>query len=103
MLISEMMKDPNHVLWDDVNTPEKENLTDILERSLKHYPLIVELFDMIPDKWTWGKLHTITYPTNVLGEAVINFNKLSKCWTGRSWWVIFCNKLYRLGFLVIKK
>jgi penicillin amidase len=70
----EMMKDPNHVLWDDINTPEKENLTDILERSLSIADaLIVELFDTSDsDKWTWGKLHTITYPTNFLGEAGIS-------------------------------
>ena len=70
----EMMKDPNHVLWDDINTPEKENLTDILERSLSiSDALIVELFDTSDsDKWTWGKLHTITYPTNFLGEAGIS-------------------------------
>ena len=70
----EMMKDPNHVLWDDVNTSEKENLTDILERSLSIADsLIVELFDTSDtDKWTWGKLHTITYPTNFLGEAGIS-------------------------------
>ena len=70
----EMMKDPNHVLWDDINTPERENLTDILERSLSIADaLIVELFDTSDsDKWTWGKLHTITYPTNFLGEAGIS-------------------------------
>ena len=70
----EMMKDPNHVLWDDINTPEKENFTDILERSLSIADaLIVELFDTSDsDKWTWGKLHTITYPTNFLGEAGIS-------------------------------
>ena len=70
----EMMKDPNHLLWDDVNTSEKENLTDILERSLSIADsLIVELFDTSDtDKWTWGKLHTITYPTNFLGEAGIS-------------------------------
>ena len=63
---TEQGMDPNHVLWDDINTPEKENFTDILERSLSIADaLIVELFDTSDsDKWTWGKLHTITYPTN---------------------------------------
>ena len=68
-----LLKDPNHILWDDINTPQKENLTDILERALLLADeRIVELFDTDDyDKWSWGELHTITYPTNLLGEAGI--------------------------------
>jgi penicillin amidase len=69
-----LLRDPNHELWDDVNTSEKENLTDILERSLAIADEeIVELFGTSnTSRWTWGKLHTITYPTNFLGEAGIS-------------------------------
>jgi len=68
-----LLKDPNHILWDDINTPQKENLTDILERALLLADeKIVELFDTDDyDSWSWGELHTITYPTNLLGEAGI--------------------------------
>jgi len=68
-----LLKDLNHILWDDINTPQKENLTDILERALLLADeRIVELFDTDDyDKWSWGELHTITYPTNLLGEAGI--------------------------------
>ena len=68
-----LLKDPNHILWDDINTSQKENLTDILERALLLADeRIVELFDTDDfDKWSWGELHTITYPTNLLGEAGI--------------------------------
>lgn len=68
-----LLKDPNHILWDDINTPRKENLTDILERALLLADeRIIELFDTDDyDKWSWGELHTITYPTNLLGEAGI--------------------------------
>ena len=68
-----LLKDPNHILWDDINTPQKENLTDILERALLLADeRIIELFDTDDyDKWSWGELHTITYPTNLLGEAGI--------------------------------
>ena len=68
-----LLKNPNHILWDDTNTPQKENLTDILERALLLADeRIVELFDTDDyDKWSWGELHTITYPTNLLGEAGI--------------------------------
>ncbi len=68
-----LLKEPNHILWDDINTPQKENLTDILERALLLADeQIVELFDTDDyDKWSWGEIHTITYPTNLLGEAGI--------------------------------
>ena len=68
-----LLKEPNHILWDDVNTPEKENLTDILERTLNiSDTLIIDIFDSSnSDDWEWGKIHTITYPTNLLGEAGI--------------------------------
>ena len=68
-----VLKDPNHIMWDDVNTSGKENLTDILERTLSiSDKTIVEIFDSSDsDDWEWGKIHTITYPTNLLGEAGI--------------------------------
>ena len=68
-----LLKDPNHIMWDDINTPQKENLTDILERTLvladENIILLFGTEDY--DKWSWGELHTITYPTNLLGEAGI--------------------------------
>ena len=72
-ILRTLLKDPNHILWDDINTPRKENLTDILERALLLADeRIIELFDTDDyDKWSWGELHTITYPTNLLGEAGI--------------------------------
>ena len=68
-----LLKNPNHIMWDDVNTSGKENLTDILERALNiSDKAIVEIFDSSDSKdWEWGKIHTITYPTNLLGEAGI--------------------------------
>ena len=68
-----LLKDPNHIMWDDVNTSGKENLTDILERTLNiSDKAIVEIFESSNSKdWEWGKIHTITYPTNLLGEAGI--------------------------------
>ena len=73
-ILRTLLKDPNHILWDDINTPRKENLTDILERALLLADeRIIELFDTDDyDKWSWGELHTITYPTNLLGEAGIS-------------------------------
>ena len=68
-----LLKDPNHIIWDDINTSQKENLTDILERTLVLADeSIVLLFGTEDyDKWSWGEIHTITYPTNLLGETGI--------------------------------
>ena len=68
-----LLKDPNHIMWDDINTSQKENLTDILERTLVLADEnIISLFGTEDyEKWSWGELHTITYPTNLLGEAGI--------------------------------
>ena len=68
-----LLKDPNHIIWDDINTSQKENLTDILERTLVLADeSIVLLFGTEDyDKWSWGEIHTITYPTNLLGESGI--------------------------------
>jgi len=57
-----LLKDPNHIMWDDINTSQKENLTDILERTLVLADEnIISLFGTEDyDKWSWGELHTIT-------------------------------------------
>ncbi len=88
-------------MWDDVNTSGKENLTDILERTLNiSDKVIVEIFDSSDSKdWEWGKIHTITYPTNLLGEAgipiltgLVNIGPVETSGSN------FCHKLNRLGF-----
>ena len=50
-----LLKDPNPIMWDDVNTSGKENLTDILERTLSiSDKTIVEIFDSSDsDDWEW--------------------------------------------------
>ena len=48
--------------FDDVNTADKENMQDIMVRSVKQ--TIGQLKDELGDdrsKWIWGKLHTLTF------------------------------------------
>jgi penicillin amidase len=48
--------------FDNVNTPEKETLDDIMRVSLEQ--ALSELREKMGDdmeKWTWGKIHTLTY------------------------------------------
>jgi len=48
--------------FDDVKTPEKETIEDIVARSLSQ--AVSELEETLGsdmDKWTWGRIHTVTF------------------------------------------
>jgi len=67
-----ILKDPNHELWDHKGTDNKENLSDLLAIVLDSADSeIISLLGDNPKKWEWGDLHTITYSTNLLGQAGI--------------------------------
>ena len=67
-----MLKDPNHILWDYQSTENKENLSDLLAIVLDASDTeIIDLLGDNPKKWEWGEIHTITYSTNLLGQAGI--------------------------------
>jgi penicillin amidase len=54
--------------FDDVNTPAREDMEDIIARSLNQ--ALAELKEVIGsdmDKWTWGHIHTLTFE-HVLGK-----------------------------------
>ena len=66
-------KYPNHDLWDHESTNNKENLSDLLAIVLDSADSeIISLLGDNPKKWEWGDLHTITYSTNLLGQAGIS-------------------------------
>ena len=63
-----MVRNGSSLWFDDVSTPEKETMEDIIERSLGQ--TLSELREVIGadmDKWTWGKIHTLTFE-HVLGK-----------------------------------
>jgi len=54
--------------FDDVNTPDRETMEDILARSLTQ--MLSELKGAIGsdmDKWAWGRIHSVTF-SHVFGE-----------------------------------
>ena len=68
----QLLKQPNHPLFDDIRTPQVESRDDIVRRSFhdavewlsKHY-------GSEPKNWTWGKMHTLTFSHRPLGLAEI--------------------------------
>lgn len=46
---------------DDINTPQKENLDDIVQRSFTEcVKLLSDTYGADQNKWTWGSIHKIT-------------------------------------------
>ena len=58
-----------HSGWlDDIRTPERETLTDIIAKSIDQaFNQLQEQFGPDMEKWTWGHLHTLTFH-HILGE-----------------------------------
>ncbi len=60
--IEAFVDNPQSSWWDDVNTPEKENMRDILVRSFEQtIAFLEENLGKGPGFWEWGKLHTLTF------------------------------------------
>lgn len=71
-VVHNLMKDPNSIWWDDQTTSTQENRDTILELSLTQ--AVEELtakFGANPQKWQWGRLHTITFPHQPFGLSGI--------------------------------
>jgi len=57
-----MVRNGSSPWFDNVNTPEKETMEDIIASSLRQ--TLLELTEVIGNdinKWTWGKIHTLTF------------------------------------------
>ena len=71
-MMTDLLANPQHSWWDDVNTPQKETRDDIIRRSLADtVNWLVDQYGKNPDEWQWGKLHTVTFPHVPLGESGI--------------------------------
>ncbi len=63
-----MLRTGSSPWFDDVKTPERETMEDILARSLTQ--MLSELKDLLGSDmttWTWGRIHSLTF-THVLAE-----------------------------------
>jgi len=60
VILLHLMQDPKSLWFDDMNTPERENLTHVLEKSLKETAAFLrEKLGADPSGWQWGKLHQV--------------------------------------------
>ncbi len=63
---------PNSRWWDDTTTAATETAVDILTRSLQDaITWLSENQGGSMADWTWGSIHTITFPDGVLGQSGI--------------------------------
>jgi penicillin amidase len=67
-LVIDMMAKPEDPWWDDPKTPGRETRDDILRNALAEaVRWLGEHFGQDPAGWTWGRVHTVTYPHMPLG------------------------------------
>ena len=60
VILQRVMEDRHSSWFDDINTPERENLTHILEKSLKETATFLkEKLGRDPSGWRWGRLHQV--------------------------------------------
>ena len=71
--VATLLDDPDHALWDDRSTPEREGRDDILRRALVDgTEALRDRFGSDSDTWRWGALHTITFENQTLGQSGIS-------------------------------
>ncbi len=67
-----LSQEPEHVLWDDVNTDVVETRDDILVRAFREaYDNAVAALGGNRDDWRWGDIHTTAFTSNPLGLSGI--------------------------------
>ncbi len=60
--IRSLVKNGSSEWFDDVGTPDKETLEDIIEKSVAQtIRQLKKEFGNDPGKWIWGKVHTLTF------------------------------------------
>ncbi len=60
VILQRVMEDHHSSWFDDINTPERENLAHILEKSLMETAAFLkQQLGTEPSAWRWGKLHQI--------------------------------------------
>ena len=71
-LMVEMMAQADNPWFDDVTTPQVETRDEIVRRSLADAAAwLSERYGDAPKKWEWGRLHTMTFVHQPLGQSGI--------------------------------
>lgn len=62
MLLSELLDEPEHALWDDTRTAQIETRDDILLRALNDtHHWLGRRYGSVPHEWFWNRLHPVTF------------------------------------------
>jgi len=88
-MMIELMADPGNPWFDDVNTPEVETRDDILRRGLSDaLDWLGERYGEDLQGWEWGRLHTLTFVHNPIGQSGIA--PLERIFNSRSFHNLCC-------------
>jgi penicillin amidase len=69
-VLSSIAQQPDNPWWDNKNTPATETRDQIFQQALSE--AVAELSKSLgndPQQWQWGKLHTLTFQNQSLGES----------------------------------
>ena len=70
--LERLIKQPDSPWFDDVSTAEVEGRDEIVRRSFKEaIAYLSDRFGDTPSRWTWGRLHTMTFAHDPLGKSGI--------------------------------
>lgn len=62
-MLVDMMSDPNHAWFDNINTPEVETRDDIVQQSFEEaVAWLTRLQGENIESWEWGIIHSVTFP-----------------------------------------
>jgi penicillin amidase len=71
-VMSELLRAPDDVWWDDATTSEIETRNDILSRAMREADSeLVERLGGDASAWKWGELHTAAFRNATFGESGI--------------------------------
>ncbi|HLR93410.1 MAG TPA: penicillin acylase family protein [Jiangellaceae bacterium] len=71
-VVARLLENPQHQFWDDVDTPEPENRTEILNDSLRAArDELTRQQGKDPAGWSWGSLHELTLTEQSFGGSDI--------------------------------
>jgi penicillin amidase len=69
-MMVDLMTEADSPWFDDVTTPQVETRDDIVQRSLADaVAWLREHFGERPEEWQWGRLHTMTFIHQPLGQS----------------------------------
>ncbi len=71
-MMVDLMTQADSTWFDDINTPQVETRDDIVRRSLSNaVAWLSERYGDAPERWEWGRLHTMTFVHQPLGQSGI--------------------------------